>query len=196
MSEQQTIEAELMTGREFAEHCGVTEGRVSQWKQEGKIHGDALVGKGRRVKINASLAKKQLGSTLDVGQKLGNGLGTRLGEPETNSVEDKIKAIKLEQAERKNRQEHEDDLARRGVYMETHEARRQMQNVANLVLRVFEGGLNDVAGALASKFELSNRDVQHTLRLEFNKIRARSSEALKQQQKSMNDTVPSDTFDA
>lgn len=64
---------------EFARRCGVTPGRVTQWVDEGKIHGDALDGGAERgSKIFDSLACSQLGLTLDIHQRLGNGSGTNL----------------------------------------------------------------------------------------------------------------------
>lgn len=70
--------SDVMPKGQFATLCGVSAGRVSQWISEGKIGGDALVGEGRTARIRVSVAQEQLQRRLDVGQRLGNGIGTRL----------------------------------------------------------------------------------------------------------------------
>ena len=47
----------------------------------------------------------------------------------------------------------------------------QMSAIAAAVLQSFEGGLPDMARAVAAKFELPQRDVLHELHSEFRKIR-------------------------
>jgi hypothetical protein len=69
----------LLTKSEFARHCGVSAQRVHQWKVEGKISDDAIVGVGRTAKINVPIALAQLRERLDTGQRFSlNGLSTRL----------------------------------------------------------------------------------------------------------------------
>lgn len=41
------LESATMGKAEFADHIGVSPGRVSQYVAEGKISGDALIGSGR-----------------------------------------------------------------------------------------------------------------------------------------------------
>lgn len=72
----------VVSKAEFARRRNVTAGRVSQWISEGKIFGAALVGEGRSARINERLACAQLNRTLDVNQRYGNGLATRLDVPE------------------------------------------------------------------------------------------------------------------
>jgi hypothetical protein len=68
----------VVSKSEFARRRNVTPGRVSQWISEGKISGAALVGEGRYAQIREAVACQQLDRTLDVNQRYGNGLGTRL----------------------------------------------------------------------------------------------------------------------
>ncbi|MVA55958.1 hypothetical protein [Agrobacterium vitis] len=71
------IQASVTKGQ-FAELIGVSPGRVSQYLTEGKISPAALDGVGRNAKINVERAKADLRLTLDVSQRLGNGIDTRL----------------------------------------------------------------------------------------------------------------------
>ncbi|KZL02277.1 MULTISPECIES: hypothetical protein [unclassified Pseudovibrio] len=73
----------LVSKSEFARECDVSPARVSQWINEGKISPDAIVGEGRRAKINADLAVQQVYSRRDVGQSLGNGKDTQLANDTT-----------------------------------------------------------------------------------------------------------------
>jgi hypothetical protein len=63
---------------EFARRRNVTPGRVSQWIAEKKISGAALTGEGRFERIVESIACAQLNIRLDLSQRLGNGIATRL----------------------------------------------------------------------------------------------------------------------
>ena len=69
----------LLSKSEFAELCGVSPAAVSQWIKQGKISGEGLVGEGRTARIRVAVAMRQVNLRRDVGQALGNGLGTRLG---------------------------------------------------------------------------------------------------------------------
>ncbi len=72
---------ETLSKGEFAQLIRVTPGRVSQYISEGKLSGEALDGEGRRAKIRVQPALAQLRMKLDIGQMMGNGLGTRLQQP-------------------------------------------------------------------------------------------------------------------
>ncbi len=117
---------EVVSKGDFAKLCGVSPGRVTQWIDEGKISGAALVGEGRSAKIRVAIAQRQVNLRRDVGQSLGNGLGTKLkpeapkpskpsevlydqdpedhsGDGSTDDVDRKLKLAKLETVERANR---------------------------------------------------------------------------------------------
>ncbi len=179
-------EPALVKKSAFAELCGVSRARVSEWIAEGKISGEALVGAGQRAKIDVDLATAQLRERLDVDKRFGlNGLSTRLdGHSATahEGIEARIKAEKLRHAQLLTSRLEEEDRLRRGVYMETSAARAEMGRVAADLLTSFEGALPDFASALAARFEISARDAVHCLRVEFRRIRERLAAASKQEQ--------------
>lgn len=187
----------VVTKGEFAKLRGVSAGRVSQWIAEEKITGAALVGEGRYAQIDVRIATEQLRGRLDVGQRLGNGLATNLDLPEPNDsepplfaparssgprpsrapVDESIRAAKLEEIQRRNRQAAREELAERGVYTPTADARAAMSGLAGAMLTTFEGALADFADTLAAKFSLPHRDVLHALRIEFRQVRAKAAES-------------------
>lgn len=70
----------ILSKGEAARELNVSPGRVSQYIAERKIYGPAIVGEGRSAKINVTLAREQLRSSLDIGQRLGNGIATDLSD--------------------------------------------------------------------------------------------------------------------
>jgi hypothetical protein len=69
----------LLSKSEFARQCGVSPQRVGQWISEGKLTDDAIVGEGRKAKINVPIALEQLKERLDPTQRFSlNGLSSRL----------------------------------------------------------------------------------------------------------------------
>ena len=185
----------------FARICNVSAARVTQWIAEGIISADALVGEGRGARIRVELAKAQVRRRRDIGQALGNGLGTRLApgtetpaasteappdlasEPTATAegdtldeVQEQIAREKLEQLQRRNREEAEDEKARQGRYTETAAVRREMAKVADQMMRVFEGSLTELATAVHGRFQIEQREVLHLMREEFRKVRAKAAE--------------------
>ncbi|MCS0501390.1 hypothetical protein [Ancylobacter mangrovi] len=197
----------IISKGEFAALTKVSAGRVSQWIAEGKLSGAALVGEGRTARIHVPTAIEQLKLKLDIGQRFGNGLGTRLDVPSAappspapavavppapaDPIEERIKREKLREIEFRNRDAAERELARRGTYMLAREGREQMTAVAAAMLNVFEGALPDFAAAIASRFEVPQRDVLHLLRGELRGIRERASKAARQKMESL----PADIID-
>lgn len=176
---------EILTKSEFAERCGVTAGRVSQWLSEGKIGPEALVGEGRRAKIRVAIAQQQIRERTDVGQRFGNGLGTKLDDaPETpatpdlplvKSTADLIADQKLRQAEIETRRREAEELRDQGVLMTAVEARAAIVQAVAVTVREVEGGLVDMASRIASEFALNQRDVLHALKSEFHAIRDKAA---------------------
>lgn len=78
----------ILSKGEAARELNVSPGRVSQYIAEGKIYGAAIVGEGRSAKINVDLARQQLRSSLDIGQRFGNGIATDLSDREVEVVAD------------------------------------------------------------------------------------------------------------
>ncbi len=187
---------------EFAAIINVSPGRVSQFIKAGQIRPDSIVGVGQRAKINVDRARADLRLSLDISQRMGNGLDTRLDAdaitvpqvlpfdrssppggasepPPTNNVDHKLKLAKLEQAERANRLAAIEDEKERGRFTETVEATRSMGRVATSMLEIFEGGLTDMATAVAAAFKLPERDVKHLMRQEFRKVRENASRQMR-----------------
>jgi len=177
----------LITRAAFARLVDVSRVRVTQWLKEKKINGKAITGTGRQLRLDPDMARLQLVQNLDVAQRFGNGIGTQLadapppGKPPRGgssaspspSIEDRIRQEKLTEYEARNRRLKEQERERRGVYMRTDDARAEMAKIAAICLRVMEGGLVDLAAAMAAEFELSNRDALHLMRREFREIRTR-----------------------
>jgi hypothetical protein len=202
------IQASVTKGQ-FAEMIGVSPGRVSQYLTEGKISAAALDGAGRNARINVERAKADLRLTLDVSQRLGNGIETRLDssgpvetEPRSGSTQQQaplplptggidfeIKQQKLDDLKRRNRNAAIADAQSTGQLMETGEARAEMARVASSMLLVFEGGLTDLAAAVASEFEVPQRDVLHLMRKEFRKIRETAARQMQTQTQNHDDSV-------
>lgn len=221
---------ETETKSEFAARCGVDPSAVSHWIKHGKIGPDALDGIGRRARIRVAVAQAQLRTRLDIGQRLGNGLTTRLTPPPAAAaprpapvaapapaagpggpsapplwpapppaplpelspltaaadlVEERIKRERLAALERENRRKAEEEAERAGRYIEAAGARRQMGRVAKAVIEAFEGGLPQLANAMAERFEIPQRDVLHLLTVEMRKIRTRAAENARRQAEDM-----------
>ncbi len=73
----------VISKAEFARRRNVSRARVSQWIDEGKISGAAIVGEGRGALIVETIAIRQLQQKLDIGPRAGNGLDTdlKIGSP-------------------------------------------------------------------------------------------------------------------
>ncbi|NKK92383.1 hypothetical protein GFL95_14280 [Rhizobium leguminosarum bv. viciae] len=176
---------ETATKGEFAILIGVSPGRVSQYLKEGRISAAAVQGNGRNARIIIERAKADLRVSLDVGQRFGNGLATRLDAatsissltkreaelPITSGIDREIKEQKLEQIRRANRNAAISDAMSRGTLMKTDDARAEMSRIAITMLSSMEGKLPEAAAAIAAQFKLPQRDVLHILRTKFRELR-------------------------
>lgn len=173
---------------EFATALGISAARVSQYIKEGKIDGDALVGEGRSARIRPDVARAQLNSRLDISQRTGNGLKTRIAPAAAaedlvpmadaqGGFEDEMRAEKLEQARIQTRKMRADEQARSGRYVLTADASAAMGKLAARIVGVFEGGTPDLAAAIAEKFEVPVRDVTHLLQRELKALREKAAAA-------------------
>ncbi|MGB0901184.1 hypothetical protein [Halocynthiibacter sp.] len=202
------MQPQLLTKAKFAEHMGVSRFAVSKWLERGTITSAALVGEGRKAKINVTLAVEQVRQNRDIGQSLGNGIETRTSteavadekavptevqpdllpvkpeavaveppaaptqkQPKIDTVEDQLKRARLEEQHRKNRIGASEEALQQGLLMSSDDAREQMSRVAGMMLQIFEGALTDFAAITASQFNVPQRDVLHTLKNEFRKVR-------------------------
>ena len=175
---------------EFAAHCGVTPGRVTQWISGRILSGAAIVGEGRSARIRTAVALEQVKLRRDPGQANGNGLGTKLdgkapppkpprpapppGDDEDDAPLDvdaasadqldiAIKRAKLRGLQSAQRETDEKEAARQGRFVEASAVSRQMGIVATQTMRVFEGALPEVATALAARFDIDNRELLQAL---------------------------------
>lgn len=175
---------------EFAAMRNVSAGRVTQWITSGRIGSDALVGKGPTARIRVDLATAHLRERLDPSQRFGmNGIATRLDSPpphaaekgqqstpsapSIDTVEARIKAEKLRQAELTTRRAEEQDRLVRGVYILASEARCENTRLASKLFEAFEGALIEFASALAAQYKIPARDSLHLLRKEMRRVRER-----------------------
>lgn len=190
MSETLSADAVLPKG-EFAALIGVTPARISQYIQEGKIGPDALVGEGRSARVRVDLARRQINARRNVGQALGNGLMTRVDAeplpaptpeapvpftPRPDSVEEQLKRERLRGTQIANRKAAEEEEARKGRFVEASEVRQQMGRLASSILQTVEGGLPQMAAALAARFSIPQRDALHLLQTEFRTVRQSSAD--------------------
>lgn len=192
---------------EFAAMINVSPGRVSQFIAAGQISAAAIIGSGQRAKIDVERAKADLRLTLDVSQRLGNGIDTRLEAdapilapaqvaasqtttlPIPAGLDHEIKQQKLEQIRRVNRNAAIADAQARGQLIESEQARAEMGRVAAGMLQVFEGGLTDFASAIAAEFKVPQRDVLHLLRKQFRQIRATGARQMQTMAIDMPETI-------
>jgi hypothetical protein len=186
------METQVATKAEFAAMIRVSPGRVSQLIAEGKLGSLELQGTGRSAKVRVPEALAALKLKLDMSQMTGNGSGTRLNvapvaavpkvdAPQTpeDQIEFRFKQAKLEQQEAINRKIAEEEKARAGVYMLADEARAEAAKLAGQLLQAFEGGLTDMATALAAEYKLPQRDVVHLMRTQFSLVREKITEKLR-----------------
>ncbi|MHC6150546.1 hypothetical protein ACVSQB_01995 [Bradyrhizobium elkanii] len=179
-----------LSKKNFSLLRNVSPARVSQWIAEGKIGADALVGTGHRARINVELATEQLRARLDVTQRMANGRAN-LDEmpfapppptanpslvdvpPGRSSLDDDFKRERLEGLQRENRRRAAEEAARAGCYVDAAAARAELSNVGSRVLSAIEGGLPEMAAALAANFALPESEVLQMLLAEFGAVRQR-----------------------
>jgi phage terminase Nu1 subunit (DNA packaging protein) len=162
----------IVTKAEFSRLVGVSRGRVSQWLTAGKIDGAALVRVGRSERIDVKEARRQLGRRLDIDQRLTKGSRSRISGVGGDTLEE-IQRQRLEQLELANAQARELALARAGRYVEAADAKREMGRIAERLVASVEGGIPELASAIAGRFQLPPRDVLHALRTAWRGLRAR-----------------------
>jgi len=199
----------------FALRRNVSKGRVSQWISEGKISGAALVGEGRTALIRESVAVAQLNQKLDIVQRTGNGLMTRLDlpapaptatepiappppipppaagstEPARDPIEEQIKRERLEQLRRQNRKNSEEEATRAGLLVNAEISQQQFGKIAVQLVTIFEGSLSSFAASISARFQVPQRDVLHLLRSDFRKVRGDASAAVRRVATAMPETV-------
>lgn len=107
-----------------------------------------------------------------------------------DALDAEIKREKLDQLRRANRRADVEEAAEQGRYTETAAARRQLGVVAAQVLRVFEGGIPELATAFAARFEVDEREAMLLLVDQFRRLRADASEKAAKIAGSLDAVVP------
>ncbi|KRA44687.1 hypothetical protein [Devosia sp. Root635] len=170
---------------DFAAHINVSAGRVSQMLTAGIIGQDCLVGQGRSAKIDVEKAVRQISLRRDIGQSLGNGIGTQLTMPDepmapkpskTDDLAQQLQQERLESERRKNRIAASEELVRQGQLVPADQVRASMTKLARQVDEENGAMLADFASEIASKFGLVQRDVLHLLRQVRNEKKGAAAE--------------------
>lgn len=194
----------IVSKAEFARICGVHRTRPSHWIKDRKIFGAALVGEGRNAKICVREAKAQLRRHLDIGQRFGNAIDTRLedtapllerradtddlaeGAPldrsqfsplarNDDAIEEQIKRERLEEIKRRNRRMAEEDALRSGRFVLAEDSRREMGKIAGRMMVWIENALPEIAGDVADHFNLPRREVLMRMKSSLRTERQRAS---------------------
>ncbi len=137
----------LVSKTDFAALVGVSKPLVSRWVRDGLL-GEALVGEGRRAKIDVEIARRLLRDRLDADQRSGRNAKARLDEPgDGASIDAKIKVQKLRlataQADRAEREKE--------VTTDAFVTRKEAMDAVFKVRDVFRGMLQVHASEIASE---------------------------------------------
>jgi hypothetical protein len=169
---------DVVSKSEFAKIAGVSAPRVSQWLRDGKINGDALVGRGHRARIRVAAAVEQLRRNLDPVQHLGaNGRASvdGNGAAAASTVEDEIKAARLQQLALSNAKAAAEGALRSGRYVRADDARQELGRVAGRLMATFEASFVEFATAIMANPPATARDAMRTLRATWRTIRVRQA---------------------
>jgi len=167
-----------ITKSEFARRVGVGRSCVANWIVAGKITAPALVMVGRSEKIDEDVARSQLGDRLDVDQRLANGRALLSGDAspvDADPVVGRIKAARLRQIELANSKAEAEAAERAGRYVLADAMRQEVGRIAGAMISAVEGGLVDLANAVAVDTGANQRDVLVALRRAWRVLRMRLS---------------------
>jgi hypothetical protein len=150
----------------------------------GQLSGAAIVGYGHRARICVPVALEQLKRNLDPVQHLGgqgraqlNGNGAAVAPTVEPTVEDEIKAARLQQLALSNAKARAEAAAQSGRYLLAADARQEMGRVAARLMAAFESSFTEFANALLASPPATSRDALRTLRSAWRVIRARQAKA-------------------
>ena len=166
---------EIVTKAEFARRLGIGRSAVGNMVRRGQLTAPALVERGGRVLVDETVARRQLRQRLDVDQRLRNGRARLGGDAEDGQGDtlDAIQRQKLTQLELANARDREAALARSGRYMLANDARQEMGKIAGALIAAMEGGLPELADAIAADIKAPQRDVLLALKGAWRALRAR-----------------------
>jgi hypothetical protein len=169
---------DIITKSDFARAIGVTRGAVGAMVKRGQISGPALIERPGRILVDADIARQQLRERLDARQRIANGRG-RLGNdreaPATDSdpVMNKLKAARLRQAELSIQKSEQEAAERAGRLVSAVDMRSEVGRVAGSMIASVEGGLTELANAVAVDTGANQRDVLVALRRAWRALRTR-----------------------
>ena len=95
----------------------------------------------------------------------------RESEEDAAPIDARIKAEKLKQNEILTRKQELEEKTRYGAYVLSSDVTGELNRLTAEMVRIFEGCLPDLASAIAAKFQISQREVLHLLRAEFEQAR-------------------------
>jgi hypothetical protein len=172
----------IISKSEFARRRNFSPQRVSQLLASGKISGKAIVGEGRSAKIVEEIAVEQLARRLDTGQRVGNGVETKLAAPDddadnerSSELADRLLRAKTRTAEIAVQRREEEELLRRGIFTLTTDARAGLSRGFGELLTAFESALPEIANtaAAAAAGGASSREIVIAIKTKWMEIRGR-----------------------
>ncbi|MGL4963175.1 MAG: hypothetical protein ACRC67_18230 [Inquilinus sp.] len=181
----------LVTKAEFARLTKRSPGRVSQWIKAGQLHGAALVDDNGVEKIDADVARAQLGLSLDPTQLIAQGAlplpasdeddpdvpeaapAPRAPRAEPMLPEDQRRMLKAKADEQEIRTQRarQDLLAQNGQWIRVADVRRTWQRgLADLLSRI-EAAFPDMGEAIAAEAGGDARRTTIALGRQFRELR-------------------------
>jgi hypothetical protein len=170
--------ADIVTKSDFARAIGVTRGAVGAMVKRGQISGPALIERGGRIVIDADIAREQLRSRLDARQRVANGRARLVGDREAptgdpDPVMGKLKAARLRQAELAIQKSESEAAERAGRLVLADAMLAESGRIAGAMVAGIEGGLLELANAVAVGTGADQRDVLVALRRGWRALRTR-----------------------
>jgi hypothetical protein len=168
----------VISKSEFARGIGVGRSSVGNMIRRQQISGDALVERGGRILVDADIARRQLRDRLDVKQREINGRakldGDVTGEPDApDPIMAALKSARLRTVELANAKAEEEAAVRSGRLALAADLRAEIGRVAGSMIAGFEGGLPELANAVAVDTGANQRDVLVALRRGWRALRTR-----------------------
>jgi hypothetical protein len=169
---------EILTKAEFARSIGVGRAAVGAMVKRGQIDGPALIERGGRTLVDADIARQQLRERLDARQRIANGRARLDGDREApaadpDPVMGKLKSARLRQAELAIQKSEAEAAERAGRSVLAAGMRAEVGRVAGSVIAGIEGGLPELANAVAADTGANQRDVLVALRRAWRALRLR-----------------------
>ena len=192
-----------LSASELANRLGVSKGRVSQYVAEGKLEG-CYRGAGRARRFDLDAVARALGRSLDAGQMMGNGAGTRHAlralepgdgpdggaatapaiEPPVGASElpggdaDRYELARTQKAEEEARRLRRMNAEAEGRYVLASEVELQVRRRIGQEVSEFETVLREGARRLADRLGVDFREARAELIAAWRDHRAGRAQAL------------------